>query len=275
MNSSELRDVDYEKISRLVYEQCGINLHEGKKELVKARLGKRLREGNFQSFGDYYHHVVNKNGTDELINMIDSLSTNLTSFFREESHFHTLRQIIRNRFEARSKGGPSLKFRIWSAGCSTGEEPYSLAMAVCECVNPVSSDVKIQATDISTRVLSTAIKGIYRSDKISNMPPSILKKYFQIGSGESQGYYRIKKDIREMIQFERFNLMETPPSSYRFDVIFCRNVMIYFDKETQAALINRFYQCLNGDGYLFIGHSESLTGLKHEFKYVEPNIYRK
>jgi chemotaxis protein methyltransferase CheR len=275
MNSSELRDVDYEKISRLVYEQCGINLHEGKKELVKARLGKRLREGNFQSFGDYYHHVVNENGTDELINMIDSLSTNLTSFFREESHFHTLRQIIRNRLEARGKAGPSLKFRIWSAGCSTGEEPYSLAMTVCECVNPVSSDVKIQATDISTRVLSTAIKGIYRSDKLSNMPSSILKKYFQIGSGESQGYYRIKKDIREMIQFERFNLMETPPSGYRFDVIFCRNVMIYFDKETQAALINRFYQCLNGEGYLFIGHSESLTGLKHEFKYVEPNIYRK
>lgn len=275
MNSSELRDVDYDKISRLVYEQCGINLHEGKKELVKARLGKRLREGNFGSFGDYYRYVLTEDGTAELITMIDSISTNLTSFFREESHYHTLRQIIQARLESKGKGGAPLHMRIWSAGCSTGEEPYSLAMTVCETLNGAASDVKIMATDISTRVLSAAVKGIYRTDKFNNMPSAILKKYFQRGCGKSEGYYRIKNEIRAMVQFERFNLMETPPSNYRFDVIFCRNVMIYFDKETQGGLINRFYQCLNQGGYLFIGHSESLTGLTHEFKYIEPNIYRK
>jgi len=273
MISAELRDIDYEKISRLVYEQCGINLHEGKKELVKARLGKRLREGNFKSFAEYYRYVVTENGTDELINMIDSLSTNLTSFFREESHFHAMRQIVRDRVSA--KRAVPLKMRVWSAGCSTGEEPYSLAMTVSESINGESSDIKIMATDISTRVLSAAVRGIYRDERLQNLPSAIIKKYFQMGYGKSKGYYRIKKDIREMVQFERFNLMETPPCSYRFDVIFCRNVMIYFDKATQAGLISRFYQCLNEGGYLFIGHSESLTGLGHSFKYIEPNVYRK
>lgn len=276
MMCSELRDVDYERISRLVYEQCGINLHDGKKELVKARLGKRLREGNFRSFGDYYQYVITDAGTDELISMIDSLSTNLTYFFREENHFHTLRQIIPPLLKAPgNKGGALAKLRIWSAGCSTGEEPYSLAMTVCESVNGASADVKIMATDISTKVLDTAVRGIFHKDKIGNIPPANLKRYFQMGSGRSDGFFRIKKEIRDMIRFLRFNLMETPPSSYRFDVIFCRNVMIYFDKETQAALINRFYQCLDKGGYLFIGHSESLTGLRHEFKYVEPSVYRR
>ena len=135
MISSELRDIDYERISRLVYEQCGINLHEGKRELVKARLGKRLREGNFKSFGDYYSYVTTDEGTDELISMIDSLSTNLTYFFREESHFQKLRQILPLMLNAPAHAGQSEKLRIWSAGCSTGEEPYSLAMTICECAN--------------------------------------------------------------------------------------------------------------------------------------------
>ncbi len=275
MLSSELRDIDYERISRLVYEQCGINLHEGKRELIKARLGKRLREANFKSFGDYYSYVTTDEGTDELISMIDSLSTNLTYFFREESHFQKLRQIIPVMFNASGLTGQSEKLRIWSAGCSTGEEPYSLAMTVCECANDSSGEVKIIATDISTRVLRAAVKGVFSQDKLKNVSPVMLKKYFQLGCGRWEGYYRIKKNICDMIQFSRFNLMNTPPSGYRFDVIFCRNVMIYFDKATQAALVNRFYQCLNKGGYIFIGHSESLTGLSHEFKYVEPSVYRK
>lgn len=272
---SELRDIDFERISRLVYEQCGINLHEGKRELVKARLGKRLREGNFKSFGDYYSYVTTDEGTDELISMIDSLSTNLTYFFREESHFQKLRQIIPIMLSAPGHTGQSEKLRIWSAGCSTGEEPYSLAMTVCECTNGLSAEVKIMATDISTRVLRTAVKGVFSHDKLKNVSSVMLKKYFQVGCGRWEGHYRIKKNICDMIQFSRFNLMNTPPSGYRFDIIFCRNVMIYFDKATQAALINRFYQCLNKGGHLFIGHSESLTGLSHEFKYIEPSVYKK
>ena len=275
MMSSELRDIDYERISRLVYEQCGINLHEGKRELVKARLGKRLREGNFKSFGDYYSYVTTNEGTDELISMIDSLSTNLTYFFREESHFLKLRQVIPMMLNAPAHAGQSEKLRIWSAGCSTGEEPYSLAMTICECANGSSNGIKIIATDISTRVLQMAVKGVFSQDRLKNVTSAMLKKYFQMGSGRWEGHYRIKKNIGNMIQFSRFNLMETPPSSYRFDIIFCRNVMIYFDKVTQAALVNRFYQCLNKGGHLFIGHSESLTGLSHEFKYIEPSVYRK
>jgi chemotaxis protein methyltransferase CheR len=275
MTSSELKDIDYERISRLVYEQCGINLHEGKKELVKARLGKRLREGNFKSFGDYYRYVTTDDGTAELISMIDSLSTNLTYFFREESHFLALRNIIKLRLKPENKDGRLEKMQIWSAGCSTGEEPYSLAMTVRESVNGLSGDVRIVATDISTRVLQTASKGIFGKERLNNVPPAILKKYFQMGVGTREGQFLIKKSIRDMIQFSRFNLMEMPPANFRFDIIFCRNVMIYFDKPTQEGLVNRFCLCLNRGGHLFVGHSESLTGLSHELKYVEPSVYRK
>lgn len=274
MISSELRDIDYERISRLVYEQCGINLHDGKKELVKARLSKRLREGNFRSFGDYYRYVTTDEGTDELISMIDSLSTNLTYFFREESHFHALRQILPGLLSTHS-GARAARLSLWSAGCSTGEEPYSLAMTARECTNGLAADVKIMATDISTKVLRVGVEGVFHKDKLKNVSPAILKRYFQIGCGQWEDHYRIKKNIRDMIQFLRFNLMDMPPSSYRFDIIFCRNVMIYFDKATQAALVERFYDCLNRGGYLFIGHSESLTGLKHKFQYIEPSVYRK
>jgi chemotaxis protein methyltransferase CheR len=274
MISSELKDVDYQKISRLVYEHCGINLHEGKKELVKARLGKRLKEGNFKSFGDYYRYVITNEGTEELISMIDSISTNLTYFFREESHFHKLREILPVIVTAPGNRQKA-NLRIWSAGCSTGEEPYSLAMTVADCLNGSTADVKIMATDISTKVLRAADKGIFHKDKLNNISTVNLKKYFQIGSGQWEGYYRIKKGIKDMIQFLRFNLMDTPPSNYCFDIIFCRNVMIYFDKTTQAALVSRFNNCLNKGGYFFIGHSESLTGLNHDFKYIEPSVYRK
>lgn len=275
MLSYDLSDTDYERISRLVYVQCGINLHDGKKELVKARLGKRLREGNFKSFGDYYRYVTTNDGTAELISMIDSLSTNLTYFFREESHFRKLREIIKPTGNTANRERLSEKLRIWSAGCSTGEEPYSLAMTVAECTNGLSGDVKIMATDISTRVLQAADKAIFGKEKLKNVPPELLKRYFQMGFGPHEGQFRIKKSIKEMIQFSRFNLMDAPPSNFRFDIIFCRNVMIYFDKATQEALVNRFSQCLNKGGHLFIGHSESLTGLSHELKYIEPSVYRK
>jgi chemotaxis protein methyltransferase CheR len=275
MMFSDLKDIDYERISRLVYEQCGINLHEGKRELVKARLGKQLREGNFRSFGEYYHYVTTDDGTDELISMIDSLSTNLTYFFREESHFQKLHNIIKLMVKNSKQEGLSEKLRIWSAGCSTGEEPYSLAMTVCESANGLSGDVKIMATDISTRVLQTANKGMFGKERLQNVPPAILKKYFQMGFGTCEGQFLVKKNIRDMIQFSRFNLMDTPPSNYRFDVIFCRNVMIYFDRATREALVSRFYRCLNRGGHLFVGHSESLSGLSHELKYIEPSVYQK
>jgi len=271
----ELRDTDFEKIRRLVYEQSGINLHEGKRELVKARLDKRLRQGNFKSFADYYRYVTTEEGVSELVTMIDSLSTNLTSFFREDSHFQKLREIVPKMIKTADKGHSMPKLRLWSAGCSTGEEPYSIAITLSELVKGNNIDVKILATDISTKVLKSAVNGIYPKEKVKNIPPQLLRRYFQIGQKDWNGYYRIKKELRDIVKFMRFNLMEDLQSSSAFDVIFCRNVMIYFDKITQNKLVNRFYTYLRKGGYLFTGHSESLTGLTHKFKYVEPSVYYK
>ncbi|MBN1546250.1 MAG: protein-glutamate O-methyltransferase [Syntrophaceae bacterium] len=271
----ELKESDFQKISRLVYEQCGINLHDGKKELVKARLGKRLREGNFPSFTDYYRYVTTDAGQDELIMMIDSLSTNLTYFFREGAHFDKLRRILPDILNGRNPDRRNGVLQIWSAGCSSGEEPYSLAMTVKELLGSKAVAVSILATDISTRVLQTAMRGIFPRERMKNVPDQILKKYFQYGSGKWSGFFQVKKEIRDMVRFMRFNLMEPPPSDFVSDVIFCRNVMIYFDKPTQEMLVNRIHQILNKGGYFFVGHSESLTGLTHPFNYIEPSVYRK
>jgi chemotaxis protein methyltransferase CheR len=205
--------------------------------------------------------------------MIDSISTNLTFFFREEAHFARLTHIIHAFLDKpeRSRG----EYRIWSAGCSTGEEPYSLAMTFLEAVKNHPLRAGILATDISTKVLNTAQAGVYTDDKTKGVPPPVLKKYFQRGTGKSAGYVRVKNELKQMITFKRFNLMDQFPFNNEFDIIFCRNVMIYFDKKTQNVLVNKFYDALRGGGYFFVGHSESLTGLKHKFGYVEPSVYVK
>ena len=270
----ELRDTEFEKISRLVYSHCGIHLHDGKKELVKARLSKRIREGNFRSFADYYDYVKTGEGTDEFIAMIDSLSTNLTSFFREDGHFRALSRIVPELIrEAARRGRPRLN--LWSAGCSSGEEPYTMAVTALEAAQGTGADIRILATDISTRVLKKAGQGIYPAERVKSVPPDLLRRYFQIGQGNWAGYYRVKKDVRDLVRFERFNLMDPPAPGDPCNVIFCRNVMIYFDKKTQEGLVNRFHSRLAKGGYLFIGHSESLTGLSHAFQYLEPSLYRK
>ncbi len=275
ISTFELKNSDFEKISRLVYEQCGIYLHEGKKELVKARLSKRLRAGGYQSFIDYYHYVTTGEGTDELISMIDSISTNLTSFFREESHFVRLRHVIQTALEKSGHHGSKMKFKIWSAGCSTGEEPYTLAITISEAAGHHSMDASILATDISTKVLRIAEAGVYAQDRVKGIAAPLLKKYFQVGTGKSEGQVRVKNDLKKTITFQRFNLMDTFSGHNDYDIIFCRNVMIYFDKKTQNDLVNKFYGALKSGGYFFVGHSESLTGLKHHFKYVEPSVYLK
>jgi len=275
MMTMELKESDFQKISRLVYEQCGINLHDGKKELVKARLGKRLRRGNFSSFSDYYRYVTTDEGQDELVMMIDSLSTNLTYFFRESGHFRKLRSVLPDMAAVRNEGRKNARLQIWSAGCSSGEEPYSLAITAKELLGENAASVAILATDISTRVLAAAIRGIFPRERMRDVSDQILKRYFRYGSGKWVGFYQVKKEIRDMVRFLRFNLMDFPPADFASDVIFCRNVMIYFDKPTQEMLVNRLYQTLNKGGYLFVGHSESLTGLTHPFNYIEPSVYRK
>jgi chemotaxis protein methyltransferase CheR len=273
--SPEFSEADYVKISRLVYDQCGINLHEGKKELVKARLGKRIRKGNFSSFREYFDYVVNDQSGEEMIQLLDSISTNFTHFFRENQHFDYLRHEFLPALKGRN-GKTQKKLRVWSAGCSTGEEPYTIAITLLESLSPGSGwDIKILATDLSTKVLNIAQSGVYLKDKIRSVSPDLVKKYFLRGEKQWQNYVKIKPFLKSIITFQRVNFMESFPFTEPFDCIFCRNVMIYFDKETRTQLVNRFYEHLEKGGAFFIGHSESLSGMEHPFQYVKPATYKK
>jgi len=276
MVSTELSDRDFNRFSALVYEKCGINLHEGKKELVRARLGKRLRETGFKDFNAYYRFVTKEDVGDELVYMLDAISTNLTSFFREEKHFDFLKQVVFPSYVAGKSGVRFRRLRFWSAGCSSGEEPYSLAIWLLEYFNTsLGPDIKILATDISTKVLGQAKKGIYPAVRLEKVPISMVRKYFQKGYGRQEGYFRVKPLLRQLIEFKRFNLIEPFLFKETFNLIICRNVMIYFDKKTQQTLANKFYDALLDEGYLFIGHSETLTGVDHRFKYIRPSVYQK
>ena len=187
MMQFELTNSEFEKISKLIYEQCGINLHEGKRELVKARLGNRLLEGKYKSFSDYCRYVKTTEGKDELITMIDSISTNLTSFFREESHFVRLRAIVSSILEKAGSPVAIPKINVWSAGCSTGEEPYTMAITIREAAGMRPLDAKILATDISTKVLRVAEAAIYAEERVKKIGASVLGKYFQTGTGGHAG----------------------------------------------------------------------------------------
>jgi chemotaxis protein methyltransferase CheR len=271
----ELTDAEFEKISRLVYDQCGINLADGKKELVKARLGKRIRTGQFRSFRDYYQSVLDDPSGQELVHLLDSISTNFTFFFREQKHFDYLRsELLPELMKKKPNGGRRLRF--WSAGCSSGEETYSIAMTLLEAIdNPLAREVSILGTDISTKVLKVAQEGIFHKERVRSLPPWLVKKYFLNGDRNWQDYVKIKDRVKQWVQFKRLNLMEPFHFKEPFDCIFCRNVMIYFDKKTQTDLVNRFYDCLDNGGALLIGHSESLTGIRHRFNYLRPAVYKK
>lgn len=272
----ELTDREFLKISRLIYDLCGINLTDAKKELIKARLGKRLRRGSFKSFNDYYEHVLRDESGKELILLLDSVVTNFTFFFREKKHFEYLQFEFIPDMITKKKKNHDKKIRFWSAGCSSGEEPYSILITLLETIeDSFSWDIRIYGTDLSTRVLKTARSGIYSSEKVRDLPPYILKKYFLRGTQEWENYLKIKDYLKSYVQFQRLNLTEPFPFKESFDCIFCRNVMIYFDKKIQTELVNRFYEYINPEGVLIIGHSESLAGIEHPFRYVKPSIYKK
>ncbi len=272
--NDDLTDADFQKISKLVYELCGINLHSGKKELVRARLGKRIRLGGFKSFRQYYQFVLQDETGEELVHMLDSLSTNFTSFFREQKHFDFLKAQVLPGLTTAKKNQKTLRF--WSAGCSSGEEPYSIAITLSEELgDPGQWSVKILATDLSSKVLQIAGAGIYDQSRVAALPPHLVKKYFLRGEGRWENYVKVREEIKQKVEFKRLNLMESFSFSEFFDCIFCRNVMIYFDKPTQASLVNRFYHSLAPGGFLFIGHSESLSGIEHRFRYMTPAVYRK
>lgn len=276
MPFAKLSDLDFKRFSALVYEKCGIRLRKGKKELVRSRLGKRLREGGFKDFKTYYRFLTEDGSGNELVKMLDAISTNLTSFFREERHFDFLQKSIFPNYVADREAGSHNRRLFWSAGCSSGEEPYSLAMCLLEYFGDgTDHDNKVFATDISTKVLSQAKTGVYRATRLDKVPNSLLRKYFHRGYGKQEGHFRVKPLLKEVIQFRRLNLMEPFAFKEDFDLILCRNVMIYFDRSTQAALVNKFYDALRDGGYLFVGASETLTGVDHGFTFIKPSIYCK
>jgi len=271
-----LTERDFRKISDLVYEHCGINLHEGKKELVRARLAKRLRLGNFKTFPEYMKHVLADKTGNEFSILIDSLSTNLTSFFREGQHFEFLRSSFLPMLLDQKRKSHNFRIRAWSAGCSSGEEPYSIAITLLEATQGQGRwDIKVLATDISTSILETAQKGMYDKERIEPVPALQKNKYLAPHHVNKRKVFEVNKRLRDVVIFRYLNLMGDWPIKGPLDFIFCRNVMIYFDKVTQQRLINRFWDLLDSGGVLFTGHSESLTGIEHKFNYVQPTIYMK
>lgn len=266
--SETLSPREFQQISDLAYRTCGINLKNGKQDLIQARLGKIIRQGRFGSFNKYYEHVVADQTGQELIGLLDALTTNFTSFLREPSHFEFLRQTILPELK-----GP---IRIWSAACSTGEEPFSIAFSALEELGIQAADrIRILASDISACSLQTAGQAAYPAERFREIPPDWLPKYLLRGCGRQEGWYRVKPLVRRMIKFRRLNLMETFRPALLFHVIFCRNAMIYFDKPTQVELVSRLSACLEPGGYLLIGHSETLNGMQHPYQYVKPSVYRK
>ena len=271
-----LTDDDFKTISDIVYKHCRINLHTGKKELVRARLAKKLREGNFNSFPEYLKYVFEDKTGREFSNFIDTLSTNLTSFFREKQHFDFLRGNFLPSLIERKKKNKNYKIRAWSAGCSSGEELYSIAITLKEALEGHGQwDVKVLGTDISTRMLETARQGYYDSERVSSVSIQQRNKYLLLKQEKNQKYFEVSKALRDIVVVRHLNLMENWPIKGPLDFIFCRNVMIYFDKPTQQYLIDRYWELLSSGAVLFTGHSESLTGIKHRFKYVQPTIYMK
>ncbi len=265
-------DGDFDFIRRLVMERTGISLADHKRELVYGRLSKRLRSLELGSFAQYCAHL--EHHVEELHELVNAITTNLTAFFRESYHFDHLRESVLP--ELLRSNAESRRIRIWSAGCSTGEEPYSIAMTVREAV-PVNRgwDVKILATDIDTNVIERAKNGIYPEERIKDVPDHHRRRFLSKGSGDNAGKIRVRDDIRDLISFRQLNLMEEWPMRGPFDVIFCRNVVIYFDKPTQRRLFERYANIMQPHGHLFIGHSETLFKVSDRFDLIGRTIYRR
>ncbi len=264
-----LKNKEFDKITSMVYDLCSLNLHGGKKPLVEARLAKRLRALGLTSYDAYIAYV--KENDDELRTMINCLTTNYTRFFREPEHF----DFLRDRFFKEVSLSGARKLRIWSAGCSSGEEPYSIAMEMSENLDGIGRmDALILASDISSKALDKAKEGVYPADSVKNVPAGMRTKYLGKVPGKEQ-LVQVNQSIKDLIRFRYINLMTPWPMKGRFDAVFCRNVMIYFDKETQHGLIERFRDVIRPGGVLIVGHCESLAGMSYGFETASPTVYRK
>jgi len=272
-----MTQAEFDRFSEFIIGQCGIKMPPSKKIMLEARLQKRLRTLGVPTFGEYLSHILGEDGRDELVHMLDAVTTNKTDFFREPVHFQYLSQVILPEFHQERVNTGSRPFFLWSAGCSTGEEPYTLAMVLSEFAGQHSEfRFSIVATDISTRALDRARDGIYDADRVSTVSLELKQRYLLKSRDRTRNQVRMAPDLRAAVQFRRLNLMEETLSfSEPLDVIFCRNVIIYFDRNTQERLISRFCRLLRPDGYLFLGHSESVHGFDLPLRRLTSTVYRK
>lgn len=274
-----LSDREFQRFSAFIYDHTGIKMPPVKKTMLEARLQKRLKANSIASFEEYSDYVFNQEGrAAELIHLIDVVTTNKTDFFREPGHFDFMvKTALPAIIQDRGKAGLREPVRIWSAGCSTGEEPYTLAMVLSEFAGAFPDfRAAITATDICTQVLQTAKTGIYPEERTDPIPLNLKRKYLMRSREKSKSLVRISPQLRSMVSFRRINFMDDDFGiSEKMDIIFCRNVVIYFDKPTQQTLMRKFHRQLKPGGYLFIGHSETLSGLDVDFKAVASTVYRK
>jgi chemotaxis protein methyltransferase CheR len=268
-----LSNRDLQAIMRIVYERSGITLTEAKRPLIVARLQKRLRAGGFESFKDYVRHVEADSDGDELTALLDAIATNHTSFFRESQHFDFLTTRVVPEWLAARDGS---LLTGWSAPCSTGEEAYSIAITLLE-ATPAAEHrrLRIDACDLSTKAVRAARAAVYPLDRVRGIARPVLQKYFERGMGEQAGLARVKRPVRSLVDVRIQNLLEIESLGKSFAFIFCRNVMIYFDRPIQQRVVSMLERHLAVGGYLFIAHSESLNGIQHGLQWVAPAIYRK
>jgi chemotaxis protein methyltransferase CheR len=257
---------DFERVRKLIYDHAGISLSAAKQDMVYSRLARRLRETRLKSFGEYLV-LLERGDRGEWEKFVNSLTTNLTSFFREPHHFPILAEHLK-----KLQGRSSIK--IWCSAASTGEEPYSIAMTVVEAFNSFNVPVSIMASDLDTSVLATAAKGVYPKDRVDKISPERLSRFFVKGAGAQDGSYTVKPELRRLVSFQRLNLLE-PNWSVRgpLDALFCRNVMIYFDKPTQYKILSRFVPLMGDNGLLFAGHSESFLHAADLFRSQGKTVY--
>lgn len=260
---------DFERITRLIYKHAGIALAASKRDMVYNRLSRRLRAVGLERFGAYLDRLEGNDRDPEWQHFINALTTNTTSFFREAHHFPVLADLLRKRVGSHPPA-------IWCAAASTGEEPYSLAMTVADTLGPQASQVRIVASDLDTAVLDVAAAGVYPLERVERLAPDVLRRHFLRGTGKQAGNVRVRPELQRMISFTQVNLLdERLPVNGPFDAIFCRNVLIYFDRATQAQVVRRFAPLLRPDGLLFIGHSESLFHVSDVFRLQGQTIYER
>ncbi len=265
-------DKHFRQIVGLVYQHTGIHLKEGKEELVYSRMVRRIRKLGLTTF-DAYIKLIQDGHEDELEEFSNAITTNLTAFFREKHHFTYIKDVLMPALLAKKRKEGQRKIRIWSAGCSSGEEPYSIAMTIADLV-PSNWDVKILATDLDSHMLKHSAQGVYDWSRVEHLDKSVLHRWFHQGKGQYAGQVKVVQSLQDMICFKQLNLLHDWPMRGAFDFIFCRNVIIYFDHDTKAKLCQRYAKKLIPEGHLFIGHSESLFRINDDFKLIGNTIYQ-